>query len=136
MNNADRFERSLQAVAYSSFYETVSIDGSSGTFDDDNIASFDVDEYATWTYNRGIEFHGPEPVDHSGPMEPGSMFDSADHIRYWIPGAVEALKRGHLVEFNYCIVRCGDCEYAADGGDCDYCDEGIVGWVLVAHITD
>ena len=132
----NKFERSLQAVADASFYRTVVIDGDSGTFDNDVIASFDVDEYATWSYDGWLEFHGPEPVDNSGLMDPCSIFDSAAQIRFWLPWAVAALKQGHLVEFNYCIVRCDECDYAADGGNCEYCDKGIVGWILVAHVTD
>ena len=135
----NKFERSLQAVADSSFYHTIVIDGDSGVYDDDvrNVPSYIyTDEYATWTYDGGVEFHGPEPVDHSGLMEPYEVFYRAGHIRYWLPEAVAALEAGHLVEFNYCIVRCGKSECAAGVGHCDYCDDGIVGWILVAHVTD
>lgn len=160
----------LEEVARRSFYEdsAAQLTDSDGYQIEDTHAGDDMaPDGVQWTYEAGLEAteHRTWSED-SGLMEPCMFFETAGHIRYNLPGAVEALEAGKLVEFSYQPVyidapkdidgRAYDPEYRdmyvydcddyvsgvmMDSGELStdidqYLIDDVIGWTLLARVYE
>lgn len=115
----------LADIAGRSFYESATVtpnDDGSYTVEDD-VAY--IDETVMWTYDGGMELpYGA--LDYSRVHEPAEYYDTAAHVEYNLPGAVDTLREGKAVHFSYVVVD------AYPGTDDEHDEDHTVGWALVA----
>ena len=132
----------LRRVARASFYEDLQVTPLKGEEDryrvEDTTANEQVDDWE-WSYEGGIR--GLDTVSEcTRLMETYEHFSTSEHIRYFMPESVEALKNGKTVIFAYAVVTDRDAEwseekqefYDADG----YPADNVAGWILTANHYD
>lgn len=113
--------------------------------DDDDLGAecgYEVaDDYATsfpgdvllWDDVSGVDWPS-NADDHSRLHDPAEYYATAEHIRYNLGAAVEALERDQSVTFAYAIVDATFCDDHAYPEECE-CDR-TAGWALLAAIHD
>lgn len=133
MSTYATLDEALEEIATRSFYESATVTPSTyGTYDvSDDFGTAFPDDVVTWTYEKGIETDADE---HAGIMEPCQYFDTAHHVRYYLPAAVEHLEaRRGPVTFAYVQVDtvASTAEDIADDEAGLY--DGTVGWTILAR---
>ena len=132
----------LQAVAERSFDEDVTVTpNGNGTYDvSDDYGTAYAGDYLGWTYSGGLDLscgNAGHAREWSRVFEPFEYWDNAGHVRYNMPGAVEALERGKAVTFAYAVVTNSDLVWweerqtYIDADGCTYTDN-ITGWCVLA----
>lgn len=124
--------KALNDIAQRSFHECADvIPNGNGTYTVRDSFS-PGEEIVQWTYDGGLEIVA-DALDHSRLHEPYEGYDSAAHIFSNLGGAVEALKAGNAVCFEYVIVD----GYPSTPEDIADDEAGLydatVGWALIAY---
>ena len=126
----------LLDIASRSFYEyaTVTPTKIGFTVEDDYNTSY-ADDSIPWTYDGGMELPGGI-LDNSMLHESHEFYDHAQHIRYHMASAVEALESGHAVTFAYALVEDRNC-FDGSGDELTECEDcqcdRTIGWTLLAY---
>lgn len=126
-------EEALTVVATSSFYEDKLVTPVEG--------GYSISESTGWhdeTVYWGPSTDWPkEALDHSRLHESYESYATAEHIRYNLETAVEALEEGRAVAFQYVVVNAYECSECAPDADLDDCEhDQLVGWALLAYEED
>lgn len=121
----------LADIAGRSFYESATVtpnDDGSYTVKDD--AGY-IDEIVMWTYEDGMELpYGA--LDYSRVHQPAEFYETAAHVEYNLPGAVDTLKEGKAIHFTYVVVEAYP-ETPEDAADYEAgIYDGTIGWALIA----
>ena len=134
MTHYNTLDAALEDIAKRSFYEdaTVAPDEGGFTVADDYATSFPGD-VLLWDDVTGVDWPS-NADDHSRLHDPAEYYASAEHIRYNLSTAVEALEGGQSVTFAYTIVDAVACDEHEHFGECE-CDRAA-GWALLAAIHD
>ena len=126
----------LQDIAERSFYEDATVTPVEGGYEVTNdFSTAYAGDSIQWTYDGGMEL--PADIsDNSRLHDPAEYYDHAQHLRFNLPAAIEALESGHAVTFAYAIVEDLNCfdgsgDVLTECEDCQ-CDRTI-GWVLLAY---
>ena len=127
----DTLDKALEVVASRSFYEPTTIYPMTNESTSNVFYAVELDGYInnnleiTYTDSIGVEYsdNGNDILDRSRAMEPYEMFTTADHIRYHMGDAIEALEEDKAVEFSYHEI--------VDMDDMD----NPCGWMLVAYLA-
>ena len=129
-------DEALLDIASRSFYEdaTVTPTKIGFTVEDDYNTSYAGDSIP-WTYDSGMEL--PADIsDNSRLHDPAEYYDHAQHLRFNLPAAIEALESGHAVAFAYALVKNHNCFDGSKNELTKYenceCDR-IKGWALLAY---
>lgn len=136
----------LQAVAERSFYEDATVTPSGDgayTVSDDYGTAYSGDDLG-WTYAGGLDLewgNAGHAREWTRVFEPFEYWDDAGHVRYNLPGAVEALERGRAVTFAYAVVANSDLAWDDDSqeyadADGTTYDDNAVGWIVLAFWED
>ena len=132
----------LQDIANRSFCEDATVTPVEGGYEvTDDFSTAYAGDSIPWTYGGGMEL--PADIsDNSRLHDPAEYYDHAQHLRFNLPTAIEALEAGHMVTFAYAIVE-AFCERDDDAAEADHnscecleCDSGgteIIGWTLLAY---
>ena len=133
MTHYNTLDAALEDIAKRSFYEdaTVAPDEGGFTVADDYATSFPGD-VLFWDDVSGVDWPA-RADDHSRLHESYESYDTAEHIRYNLSAAVEALEGGQSVTFAYTIVdavACDDDHAYPEECECDR----TAGWALLAAI--
>jgi len=122
----------LADIAGRSFYESADvIPNDDGTFT--VRESHDYADEVTWTYADGIDA-GTGALDYSRVHESCEFYETAEHIRYNLGGAVSAIEdERRAVHFEYQAVNTfpTTAEDIADDENGLY--DSVVGWALIAY---
>lgn len=124
-------DEALADIAGRSFYESALVHKVDGGYAvNDHYTG--VDELLPWSYEDGLTL--PDGVlDHSRLHESYETYTEAGHVRYNLPGAVEAIENGEAVGFTYVIGE-AECEDDPDGtlypDGCPF--DHAAGWALIA----
>lgn len=119
-------DEALVDIARRSFYESARVvkDDTGYTVEDWHTG---VDEYVPWSYDDGPTVPS-EAVDYSRTHEPYEYYETASHVRYNLPTAVEAIEAGQAVGFTYVIT-----EAACEDDNPEECmEDHAAGWLLIA----
>jgi len=139
-------DRALDDIARRSFYEAARVvpvhradDGSIVGYVVEDEHGTRQDEDWTWTYDEGLE--GPDVDEHSRLHDAAEIYTEARHIRYNLPGAVEALEFGHSVVFAYAVPDDASLEFDEDtqewiAPDGERFSDNYAGWILTATIEE
>ena len=126
----DTLDKALEVVASRSFYEPTTIYPMTNVNTASVFYAVELDGFininleVTYTDSIGLEFSDDDDIlDRSRAMETYEMFTTADHIRYHMGDAIEALEEDKAVEFSYHEI--------VDMDDMDH----LCGWVLVAYLV-
>ena len=141
MTHYSTLDAALDDIAKRSFYydATVTPESDGYTVADDYATSF-PDDVLLWDDVTGVDWP-TRADDHSRLHDPAEYYASAEHIRYNLSTAVEALEEGQAVTFAYAIVD-AECEEedipgAHAASQCLNCDSAgwqTAGWALLAAI--
>ena len=134
MTHYDTLDAALADIAKRSFYEDATVTPGEGgyTVVDDYGTSF-PDDVLLWDDVSGVDWPS-NADDHSRLHESYESYATAEHIRYNLSAAVEALEEGQAVTFAYAIVDTVACDEHEHFGECE-CDR-TAGWALLAAIHD
>ena len=134
MSNYSTLDAALGDIAKRSFYDDATVTPGEGgyTVADDYGTSFPGD-VLLWDDVSGVDWPA-RADDHSRLHESYESYATAEHIRYNLSTAVEALEGGRAVTFAYAIVDAVACDEHEHFGECE-CDR-TAGWALLAAIHD
>lgn len=134
MSNYSTLDAALGDIAKRSFYDDATVTPGEGgyTVADDYGTSFPGD-VLLWDDVSGVDWPA-RADDHSRLHESYESYATAEHIRYNLSTAVEALEGGQAVTFAYAIVDAVACDEHEHFVDCE-CDR-TAGWALLAAIHD
>lgn len=126
----------LQDIANRSFCEDATVTPVEGGYEvTDDFSTAYAGDSIPWTYVGGMELPGGI-LDNSRLHEPNEFYNDAQHIRYHMASAIEAIESGHAVTFAYAIVEDLNC-FDGSGDvltECENCEcDRTVGWVLLAY---
>ena len=131
----------LDDIAGRSFYEDATVSPLVKADDDGTIYGYVVEDESgaymsdewEWTYAGGIADR--DSVSETSRLhESYESYDAADHIRYNMPDAVEALEDGKVVTFAYAVVEDVDHrEREWEAGNGDEYETEYAGWILAAR---
>jgi len=120
----ETLDQALDDIASRSFYESARVSKVEGGYEVEDWYT-GVEESVPWTYNTGAQVG--DVLDYSRTHEPYESYTEAQHIRYNLPAAVEAIEEGTPIGFTYAVAE----DECLDDGD--YCEEDhVVGWLLIA----
>ena len=138
MTHYDTLDAALQDIANRYFYDDATVTPVNGGYAvaDDYATSF-PDDVVLWDDVSGVDWP-TRADDHSRLHESYESYETAEHIRYNLSAAVEALEGGQAVTFAYAIVDALECDkYTCPQGaqfECE-CDRAV-GWALLAAIHE
>ena len=132
MSNYSTLDAALGDIAKRSFYDDATVTPGEGgyTVADDYGTSFPGD-VLLWDDVSGVDWPA-RADDHSRLHESYESYATAEHIRYNLSTAVEALEGGQAVTFAYAIVDAVACDEHFVDCECDR----TAGWALLAAIHD
>ena len=136
MNFYPALDGALQDIADRSFYEDATVTPhQNGYAVEDDFSTAYAGDTIPWTCDGGMELPGGI-LDNSRLHEPNEFYNDAQHIRYHMASAVEALEAGHAVTFAYAIVEDLNCFDGSGDAltECEDCQcDRTIGWVLLAY---
>lgn len=126
----------LLDIASRSFYYDATVTPVEGGYEvTDDFSTAYAGDSIPWTYDGGMEL--PADIsDNSRLHDPAEYYDHAQHLRFNLPTAIEALESGHAVTFAYAIVEDLNCFDGSGDAltECEDCQcDRTVGWVLLAY---
>lgn len=126
----------LLDIASRSFYYDATVTPVEGGYEvTDDFSTAYAGDSIPWTYGGGMEL--PADIsDNSRLHDPAEYYDHAQHLRFNLPTAIEALESGHAVTFAYAIVEDLNCFDGSGDAltECEDCQcDRTVGWVLLAY---
>ena len=98
-------------------------------------------DYLGWTYADGLDLgwgHVGNAREWTRLFDSAKFWDRAEHVRYNMPGSVEALKSGHAVTFAYAIAENLDLVWDDESQEYVDADDGtaygdnVAGWAVLA----
>ena len=129
-------DSALSDIASRSFYEDATVTPVEGGYEvTDDFSTAYAGDTIPWSYDGGMELPGGI-LDNSRLHEPDEFYNDAQHIRYHMASAIEALEAGHAVTFAYAIVEDLNCFDGSGDAltECEDCQcDRTVGWVLLAY---
>lgn len=132
MTNYSTLDEALAEVATRSLYDDATVTPKDDGYEveDDHATAFPGD-VLLWGDVSGVDWPA-RADDHSRMHEPCESYATAEHIRYNLGDAVEALEAGQVVTFAYAIIDAVACDEHEHLGECE-CDR-TAGWALLAAI--
>ena len=126
----------LQDIAERSFYDDATVTPVEGGYEvTDDFSTAYAGDTIPWTYDGGMEL--PADIsDNSRLHVPAEYYDRAQHLRFNLPAAIEALEAGHAVTFAYAIVEDLNCFDGSGDAltECEDCQcDRTIGWTLLAY---
>ena len=129
-------DEALLDIASRSFYEDATVTPTKIGFTVENdFSTAYAGDSIPWTCDGGMEL--PADIsDNSRLHEPAEYYDHAQHLRFNLPAAIEALEAGHAVTFAYALVEDRNCFGGSvdELTECENCEcDRIEGWALLAY---
>jgi len=120
-------DEALADIAGRSFYESARVSKVAEGYTVEDWPT-DVDEYVAWAYETGAQVG--DVLDHSRTHEAYERYETAGHIRYNLPVAVETIEEGIPVGFTYAVAEAECLDEVEEGDQCG--EDHTAGWVLIA----